>query len=137
MTIFTHPLQFSICGNYFCITERAVHWINDKSFIQIEAGFQTDFESIPRILRSLVPKRAISAESAAIHDWLYKTAKITKRFHYVNDVDSRVSRKQADLIFLDAMQRSGIGFVRRQVLYRGVRAGGWLAWNRHRQNDKA
>ena len=39
------------------------------------------------------------------------------------------SRKDADDLFLEALERCGVGFLRRWAMYAGVRAGGWVYWD--------
>jgi len=46
-----------------------------------------------------------------------------------------ITRKEADAIFLEAMQVAGVNWFSRHVIYSGVRAGGMVAWNKHRRND--
>lgn len=82
----------------------------------ITSGFLTDFASVPRILRSLVPTHT---RAAVLHDWLYATAKTT--------------RKDADGLFLRAMREAGINKVKRFAMYAAVRVFGFAAWNRHRR----
>lgn len=82
----------------------------------IEAGFKTDFASVPR-LPLIYPLFANKArKSAVFHDWLYQN----KPF----------SRKAADDAFLCAMESEGLGWATRQAMYRGVRLGGGLYWEK-------
>lgn len=85
----------------------------------VPADFISDGASIPRFLWRLCgPPWGPYAESGVFHDWLYATGP--------------VSRLEADRLFLEAMQTQGIKRWRRQAMYRGVRVGGWYAWNQHR-----
>lgn len=84
---------------------------------------KSDLASIPRILWSIAGHPAgIYAQAAVLHDDLYKKGK--------------VSRKRADEIFLEAMEVLGVPEWQREALYKGVRAGGWLAWNKHRKAQR-
>jgi hypothetical protein len=82
----------------------------------IPAGFITDLASIPAILRPLFNPNDAGRKAAVLHDSRYCI--------------KRGSRKDADDLFLEALQRCGIGFLRRWAMYTGVRAGGWLYWNK-------
>ena len=77
----------------------------------VPVGFDTDLASIPRAFLSItggkIGKHLIAA---VIHDKLYRTGE--------------VPRNVADAIFLAAMEALGVSWVRRQVLYQAVRAGG-------------
>lgn len=84
--------------------------------IMIPAGFVTDLASIPALLRPVFDRMDASRLPAVLHDWLY-CAQTT-------------SRSDADSLFLEALERAGVGFVRRWAMYAGVRAGGWLYWSR-------
>lgn len=87
--------------------------------ITIEAGFDTDFASVPRPLWSLYPPWGSYKLAAVVHDWAYWYQPFT--------------RAKCDRLFLEGMEALGIPWLRRQILHKGVRAGGWLAW---RSNQK-
>lgn len=61
--------------------------------IYVDAGFITDFASIPKFLWFL-PYWAKYSKAAILHDWLYHAKQI---------MDEPCSRKRADDIFLEAM----------------------------------
>lgn len=87
--------------------------------LSVPAGFSTDFASIPRVLRSLVPQHPRQAEPACLHDYLY--SRNTKYKH--------ITRKVADQIFKEALKSNGVGR-RRHLMYIGVRLGGWAAFRK-------
>jgi hypothetical protein len=105
--------------------------------IVVEAGFDTDYASVPRPLWSLYPPDASYTEAAIIHDGLYwhqHTAEPTEA-NLAAGLARPVTRAQADAVFLEAMVALGVPVVRRRVLYRAVRVGGGRAWEnnaRHR-----
>ena len=106
--------------NYWEVVEELV-WegpISGKSQVLVFAvfvGFVTDLASIPRALRWMLNPNGKSRRAAVLHDFLY--------------TGQHLSRKDSDLLFLAALKADGVGFVTRQTLYRGVRAGGWLFYN--------
>ena len=82
----------------------------------IPAGFITDLASIPALLRPLYSQNDASRKAAVLHDSRYCL--------------KHGDRKDADELFLEALERSGVGFLRRWSMYAGVRAGGWIYWNK-------
>lgn len=82
----------------------------------IPAGFITDLASIPAILRPLFNPNDNGRKAAVLHDSRYCI--------------KHGSRKEADDLFLEALERCGVGFARRWSMYLGVRIGGWTYWNK-------
>ena len=87
--------------------------------IRISAGFITDFASIPRLLRLLIPKLGRYNKAAVIHDALYQ-----------GTVRINVTRQEADIIFLDAMEDLGVAKWKRTLMYWAVRVGAGMAWRK-------
>jgi uncharacterized protein YcaQ len=88
--------------------------------------FASDGCSIPRLMWRLVghPFDAKYLREAILHDWMYKTQPCT--------------RKQADVVFREQLAANGkLGVMKRWMIYRGVRAGGWAAWNKHKKEMEA
>jgi hypothetical protein len=85
---------------------------NDLGMENVTAtiGFVTDGASIPRPFWSLIgsPLTGKYRKAAVIHDWLC--------------VQKMCSRKLGDQIFKRAMKDSGVGWIRRNLIYSGVRA---------------
>jgi hypothetical protein len=76
--------------------------------LEIEAGFLTDFASVPRALWTLLPPTGRYGKAAVLHDDLYRTPGLA-------------TRAQADGVFLEAMTELGVSKATRQIMYRGVR----------------
>ena len=85
--------------------------------VDVAVGFQTDFASIPWLLRTFLPKWGRYGNASVIHDWLYWT--------------QTRDRDEADSIFLEAMEVLGVGAIKRGLMYGAVRAFGWIAWVRN------
>lgn len=102
-------------------------------FVRIERGFITDFASMPLnvIFRSPGGKWD---KPSVIHDCMYKTAYVSVEGQ---DEPRPITRGEADDIFLEAMEVAGVDWLRRRIIYAGVRVGGWRAWNAHRKADDA
>ena len=122
------------------ITELDVRCINDGRWkldsplrylsdivglIDVPAGFETDFASVPRvpILYTFFGDRA--HREAVLHDYLYR-----------KDSIPMVERSQADDVFFEAMDERGKGFLIRYGMWLGVRAGGWTAYHEKLVTDK-
>ena len=86
--------------------------------IQVPAGFITDFASVPRVFRSIIPAWGRYGKAAVIHDYLYQETGI---HHWM-------TRKLADELFLGAMLVSGTKPWKAKVMYRAVRLFGRFAW---------
>jgi len=86
---------------------------NDGWVVAVPKGFSTDLDSVPRIPFAYAWLKGRAVKSAVIHDWLYS---------------KRHDRKEADKIFLEAMEEEGVPSWRRLPIYLAVRAFGWLAY---------
>lgn len=95
----------------------------EKGFIiRVPEDFENDLASIPRVFRRLIPGNGRERGASVIHDWLYKNkGKIGTL---------QMTRKQCDQIFLEAMKAAGVPLWKRQIMYRGVRTGGWVFFNK-------
>lgn len=82
----------------------------------VEAGFQTDYASTPRLLWQVLPPTGRYTKAAVIHDWLY--------------THQGVTRAEADAVFYEAMEHLGVHWLTRRVMWAGVRLGGWVPWRR-------
>lgn len=87
--------------------------------ITIPAPFSFDWDSVPRLPIVYMLLKGRARVAALIHDDLYAR--------------QPVSRRVADLVFLDAMKAEGVSFRHRWLKFLGVRLGGWVAWIRNRK----
>ena len=103
--------------------------VGSDEVITVPAGFLTDFASIPWGLWNLFPPLGPWARPAIVHDFIYATRGdgiygtrrwITRETNY--------SRREADDIFLEAMEVVGVPAWRRSIMYRAVRLGGGSGW---------
>lgn len=78
--------------------------------LRVEAGFKTDYASVPRIFRNIINSYGKHGKAAVIHDWLY-----------ANGYKIGVSREQADKIFLEIMEECEVNIIRRKLMFRLVR----------------
>jgi hypothetical protein len=88
-------------------------YVSPRVTVFIPKGFRTDFASIPRCLwRVLSPTELHIGKPAVVHDFLYRVATMP------------VTRKMADEELREAMKCVGAPWWKREMVYRGVRAGG-------------
>ncbi len=117
MSSFTKPLilkflKKSVDGKWFELHEEfEFYWIKSETeriTYTVPKGFQTDFASIPKPLRWLFSPVGLHGKAAVLHDYLCE---------YATDL----TRKEVDELFLICMKILGVGFVKRKLMYRGVR----------------
>ena len=94
------------------------NFIYEGRAFTIKRGFWWDGASIPRFFWRIAgsPMTGKYYLAALVHDMFYAT-------HYF-------PRKQADTIFYDMMIHCGVGTVLAWTIYRAVRTGGWVGWNK-------
>ncbi|WP_372830986.1 DUF1353 domain-containing protein [Pontibacterium sp.] len=103
-------------GKEWVLREQLVYRSHEQCrVVNAHKGFICDLASIPRIFRPVFPVHGKHTRAAVIHDWLYRN-KLGKR-------------KEADLIFLEAMEELGVSRFKRYTMYAAVRAGGWTYWS--------
>ena len=102
-------------------------WRLDKSFryyagenrsgyyFDVEAGFLFDGGSIPRFAWWVDAPNGDGAQAYCLHDVLYKS--------------HLVPRREADRLLEEGLAVKGLNGFRRFMIYRPVRAFGWLAYN--------
>jgi hypothetical protein len=84
--------------------------------VTVPEGFITDLASVPRLPLAYLLFGGVSNEAAVIHDFLYSGGKVT--------------RKQADDVFCEAMKAEGVAGWRRGPMWLGVRLFGWLHYEK-------
>lgn len=99
------------------------------TWIDVPAGFVTDFASIPRMFWSWLPKTGEYAKAAVVHDWLYFAG-------HVKGVGA-IERSFADEVFRDAMADLGVPGLRRKLMWLAVRLGAGSTWRRYREAQGA
>lgn len=120
MSSFTAPLRVEITQHkrrgrlLFRTLEPFVYEVGrlgSGDVIRVEAGFWSDFGSVPRLLWVIEPPLGDAAKADVIHDQLYSTG-------------SR-PRAAADAIWLEAMAVLGVPAWRRYLRWLPVRLFGW------------
>jgi len=91
---------------------------NGDSLVVVPSNFISDGLSIPRIFQSVFSKSPSYIFAGILHDWLYKIR------------PCKMTRKQADKLFLAWMKLYGVGWFTRHTIFRSVRIGGRRSWRR-------
>ena len=92
-----------------------------EEWITIKSGLKTDLGSIPSVLRGIFPNDGKAMFGYILHDGLYKVGKY--------------SRDKTDDILEEAMECLGVSWWRRKSVRGGLKLGGWVAWNNHREKE--
>lgn len=87
----------------------------DKSYVDVEEGYLTDGASNSRLLWASLPPWGPYANAVAVHDKLCEFLEVD-----TPTGKKKISRKQADRIFLEAMKASNVPFYTRHKAYLGV-----------------
>ncbi len=92
-----------------------LHYDGNDGRFTVPAGTTTDFASVPKLLRWFIPKYGRYNKAAVLHDYLCDEA-----------AEGRFDRADADGLFRRAMRELHVGFLRRRLMWAGVRWGGGL-----------
>lgn len=114
--------EFDLSGNgrYLTLTHDFAY-ADGAVLITVPAGFQTDFNSVPRAAWIWFPPWECP-EAALVHDWLYQHP-------------GGRSRGEVDGIHRTIMAIKGERRSKRVAVWLAIRAGGWVPWNRYREKD--
>lgn len=93
------------------------------------AGFVTDFASIPQAIQNILPLVGAYDYGAVLHDWLYRQGRFWPG-------GSAITRATADAVLNEAMRVKAVTPWKRYAIYAGVRAGGWVTWQRYRRGER-
>lgn len=105
--------KFIVYKSFVCIWFRL---LAKPVEFEIEEGFKTDFASIPRWARSIVPVIGRHIQPAVVHDWTYE------------NIILGMKKIDADTLFLEGMIYKDVNWARRNIMYRAVRLGGTGRW---------
>jgi len=114
--VWTGPRKAELIAPFYFLS-------STRGVTEVPTGFDTDYASVPRIFWSIYPPDGIYTPAALVHDFKYKKQDCT--------------RAEADALFLEAMAACGVPWLRRHILHKSVRAGGWLAWRRNQKKQSA
>ncbi len=125
MPIATFPNDHILIGQnntrsiFFVQEDIVINW--NGYCITIEAGFKTDLASTPWIFR----KSGKWNRAAIAHDYLYRGQGAV---NVADGTSGRLTREDADMLFLDAMAALNVGKITRWTMYASVRHFGGSSW---------
>jgi hypothetical protein len=111
-----------------------------KRQLRIQAGFEYDGASAPRILWTLtgIERDGLQRAAALVHDVLYRHEGrlpdgmqwLWSEGHEEWEIqpDVRWTRTEADTLFARMLREAGVSVLKRRMMWRGVRAFGWMFW---------
>lgn len=127
MSSFTEPLEMQeISKGLYRTTREFSYYLEDdhSKVITIPNDYTTDGASIPWPCTKLLSRTDPQiAQAAVVHDWLYEHRGFLGWI--------TISRKKMDKIFYNCMKVLGMPWWKRQIVYRVVRAFGWLGYKQH------
>ncbi len=97
-----------VTDTHFDLLEGLAYAGREQTF-HVPAGFRTDLASVPRIFFWLFPSYGAYTKAAILHDYLCET--------------KLVSRADADGLFRRTMRELEVPFLRRWMMWAGVRVG--------------
>ena len=89
-------------------------WEGKRELVVIRPGFETDFASIPRVLRWFLDNAGANSEAAVLHDAVWRESK--------RESGSLIDPADADGIFRRALRETGATALTRGLMWFGVRA---------------
>lgn len=119
-----HPVVRDLCNGFWELVEPLTYTDPAGKAWPIPAGLKTDFGSIPDALEwipGLEPWGTEGDPPYVLHDSEYQRHRTG---------ESNRTRKEVDDQLHESLRVCGVGRVRAAVIYYGVRAGGWIAWER-------
>lgn len=123
--IFPLPIngQFSDDGERFILDMPFVYNDDEKDYlIEVPAGFETDFNSVPRAFWGYFPPWQF-LDAGVVHDFLYR-------------YPGNLSREECDDIHRRILHLKGCRWTKRQLAYLALRSGGWKPWNKYRKMEE-
>lgn len=103
---------------------------NDDRYgkIIVPEGFETDFGSIPQALWWMFnPTKYVAY---ILHDYIYEMYGQIPTTLFDTPATLDYTRKQADYVLLEALKAEKCPFIKRWLIYFGVRIWGWMAWKK-------
>jgi len=95
--------------------------VTSLGIVTVPTGFITDGASVPQIFWNILSPFGEYFPAALLHDYLYSK---------YSDSHFLVDRATADMLFKEAMFNLGVGWLKRETIYRAVRIGGWRSWKK-------
>lgn len=105
-------------GTYTLLSMLSYWSAKVELWIEVPAGFVTDFYSVPRFLQRLVAASQRSNAPAVIHDYLFHTC----------GLNGRLTLGECNAVLAEAMLVKEVPWWTRTKINSGVALGSWVAW---------
>jgi hypothetical protein len=107
-------------GNSYFKTLTFFRVCTSLGWVTVPIGFVTDGASIPRLFWGILHPYGSYFPAALLHDYLYSPRSDSYKF----------TRKQADLLFFEAMFNLGVPWHWRHIMYKAVRRFGGFSYKK-------
>lgn len=111
---------------YYSVIEDYTYRTSAGNNLIVLQGFRYDRASIPRVLWVILDKDALGNVAPLIHDLLYRHHGVLPEGQV--SPYRKFSRKEADLLFYEIMEKCGVSYTRRVAAYEAVRKFAFWAW---------
>lgn len=115
-------------GNNWVLFEECSYNTNLGYKITAPKDYETDLASIPRVFWTLVSSFELSLAAPLFHDLLYRCGGVLPGNQLDPNDGKKFKRKEADLIFLELMEKADITKWKREAAYYAVRGFSGFAW---------
>lgn len=113
------------------LTEPLVYQSNTVGLIIVDAGFVTNFASVPRLPFMYWFFGGIGDEAATLHDWLYRKDHTQSNGHE-RTIDRPTADRVLQGVIVECMTRDGDSHIKAAItaaaMWAGVRIGGAGHW---------
>ncbi|HWL54266.1 MAG TPA: DUF1353 domain-containing protein [Chthoniobacteraceae bacterium] len=141
------PLNIPIKDGYRLECDYIYRWVDEGRIyrIVVPAGFICDGASVPRFLWTLIGATpdGLNRAAALVHDFIYRNSGVLPNGSFWEEapggrlialIDMPWTRVQADKLFARILREAGVPRLRRRLMYRGVRLGGWMSWHKRKKS---
>lgn len=131
---FETPLRVEkISERCWKLTDPFIYRSNNIGLIVVDAGFETNFASVPRLPLMYLAFGGVGDEAATLHDWLYR-----KEHTAYTGSDKKIDRATADKVLrgviVECLKNDGsssvIAHAISWAMWAGVRIGGATHWEK-------
>jgi hypothetical protein len=115
------------------LTDSHIYRSDTVGLIIVDAGFETNFASVPRLPFMYLLFGGVGDEAATLHDWLYRPEH-TQATCCSNQVDRKTADKVLRGVIVECLTRDGASAFKAKIvawaMWSGVRIGGASHWGK-------
>jgi len=104
-------------GDFWRVIKSFRFHLTPEVWVFVPSGTLTDLGSVPKLFRGIINEQGAAAQAYVVHDQLCEYLSVTEM-----GKPKLISRQDADLILLDALQASGVGYTTAYLIYNAVAA---------------